>query len=208
MVNVCYEKAKTELLSGNISACEDFFSKNGFDLELGYCKFLNGELLNAYKIFEKLGEQSPRAIWAKGIIDLFLKKEMFFPTYFQLRNFLEIDLDLFLSAKKPEYIDKMLEFTHFFNSINLECYKFVARFLMNNSYEELAYKYMEKGKHYFYQDPELHIMLANYFMKLGEQDKALTSVKTCLKLLPNYFPAKRLYSQITELQQNSCDTSR
>ena len=40
-----------------------------------------------------------------------------------------------------------------------------------------------------YNDPELHILLANVYIQEGRIDRALNSVNTCLCILPEYFPA-------------------
>ena len=82
-----------------------FFSDNFSSLEIypnslehAYLAILQDELDAARLIFSKLN--SPRASWGVALISIlkgFIKK---YPTYFQVRNFFEIDLDFLLKNNK------------------------------------------------------------------------------------------------------------
>ena len=63
-------------------------------IEHAYLAIINEELDVAMKIFSQI--DSPRAFWGKILVDILKGYLPEFPTYFQIRNFFEIDLDMLL----------------------------------------------------------------------------------------------------------------
>ena len=89
MIN--YDLAKKELEAGKTKDCEDFFKSNGYNLEYGYCLLLDGNLSNAEIVLRQV--DSIRADWAVKLIPFMQGYVEILPTYFQIRNFLEIDIN-------------------------------------------------------------------------------------------------------------------
>lgn len=163
-------------------------------LESAYIMILNNNLNESEAIFSVLN--SPRAEWGVSLVQIligYLKKD---PTYLGIRNFFEIDLDFLLKNDKIEYIELMLGATDYLVNINPEVYKYAARVMLENKMLELAKKYLDKSKSVFYKDPELHFMYTTYFMKTKEYTYAKYHIEECLKILPDYYPAKKLRCEI------------
>ena len=68
--------------------------------------------------------------------------------------------------------------------------------MLENNHYRAGYEYLEKSKKIFYKDPELHFLYTKYFLKFGQYENALYSVEECLRILPDYFPAKQLKTEI------------
>src|SRR5574344_2749177 len=96
MIN--YEIAKKELRSGNIKNCEKFFKSNNYFLEYGYCLIMKDNLSEAINVLKKT--DSLRADWAIKLISFMRWYVEVLPTYFQIRNFLEIDINLLIMYKQ------------------------------------------------------------------------------------------------------------
>ncbi len=180
-----------------------FFRENNTDLtfkpislECAYLLILKDDLDGALKIFESL--DSPRAQWGKALIGIIKGYTEIFPTYFAIRNFLEIDLDFLLKNNKIEYVEQMLGALEYFIEINQESYKFAARVMYENKLFNAAKKYLDKSKSVFYKDPELHFLYAKYFIDTHSYTYANFHIDECLKILPDYYPAKKLKSEILE----------
>lgn len=186
-----YKEAKEKFLSGDYSIL-GFFEQNGNVLEYAYCKLLSGDAQGAKVEFNKIAKTDFRADWARKLVQFIEGYVSNVPSYFQIRNFLEIDLNLLLQAKQPDYIENIINGADLFYSINPESYKFIARFMFNNDYTDLALYYLKKAKDKFFQDPEMHYMLANCYIKNGDMSLAKDSLENCLAILPEYLPAKRL----------------
>lgn len=191
-----YQEAKNKFLSYDVASAEEFFELNHFRLESGYCKLLSGKLEDALAIFKSLSDEDLRANWAVKLIGFINGRIVDLPSYFQIRNFLEIDLNLLIEAKKPEYIDNILGAADYLYEINPESYKFIARAMIYNNFHDVAFHYLKKAKEKFYYDPELHLMLANCYLKNNEKFLAKQSINNCLRILPNYFPARKLLETI------------
>lgn len=186
-----YEAAKNKLLNCDFSD-EDFFLQNDFLLEYGYCKLLKGDVDSAEPAFKSLKDNDLRADWAFKLLQFIKENISTVPSYFQIRNFLEIDLHLLIKAGQASFVENIINDSDIFYSMNPESYKFIARVMLYNDFNDVALFYLNKAKNRFYYDPEMHFMMANCYIKMGDRDSALNSVKNCLYILPQYFPAKRL----------------
>lgn len=190
-----YEDAKKSFLLGDYSV-EDYFQQNNYLLEYGYCKLLKGEVKEAKQVFKELSDTDFRANWAGKLINFIEGYVLSIPSYFQIRNFLEIDLNLLIQAGQPDYVENIINGADLFYSVNPESYKFIARVMLYNQFGEIAFQFLNRAKDKFYYDPELHLMLANCYLAMGNKLAAKKSVNDCLMILPNYFPAKRLLAKI------------
>lgn len=190
-----YQDAKKLFLSGDFSS-ETFFKQNGFMLEYGYCRLLSGDVEDARSAFIEVAENDFRADWGLKLIQFIKGYVLIVPSYFQIRNFLEIDLDLLLRARQPQFVENIINGADLFYSINPESYKFISRVMLYNDFTEVALYYLTKAKEKFYHDPEMHFMLANCYIKIGEKSLAKESIKNCLAILPEYSPAKKLQASL------------
>lgn len=193
-----YNSAKNNLLSGDFSDTV-FFKENDCFLEFAYSLLLSGDISGAKDEFKKLSEFDFRANWAVKLIGIIEKKIRNIPSYFQVRNFLEIDLNLLLIAKQPEYVENIINTADFLYGINQESYKFISRVMYNNGFENVALYYLIKAKNKFYNDPEMHYLLASCYIKLNEIELAKKSLSSCLKIIPNYTPAQNLQKSLTNI---------
>lgn len=193
---ISYKEAKEKFLSHDYASAETFFKEHNLMLEFGYCKMLSGNVKEAKEIFKTVSEQDLRANWAEKLTQFIEGYVLTTPSYFQVRNFLEIDLNLLINSHLPEYVENIINGADLFYTANPESYKFIARVMTNNDYNELALYFLKKAENKFYYDPELHLMLANYYLMAGEKSQAKKYINNCLKMLPNYFPAKKLLEKI------------
>ena len=196
-----YQDAKKKFLLGDFSL-GNFFNKNGFILEYGYCSLLSGDVELADSVFAKIAEQDLRADWGGKLIQFINGYVSIVPSYFQIRNFLEIDLNLLLQAKQAQFVENIINGADLFYSINPESYKFIARVMLYNDFTNIALYYLKKAKDKFYYDPEMHLMLANCHIKTGKKELAQESIKNCLAILPEYSPAKKLQTKIDKLNNS------
>lgn len=190
-----YLDAKNRFLSGDYSA-ENFFKQNNCLLEYAYCRLLLGDIKTANEVFLKMANYDTRANWGSKLIQFINCYVTNVPSYFQIRNFLEIDLNLLINAGQAQFVENIINGADIFYSINPESYKFISRVMLNNGFPEIALHYLNKAKDNFFADPEMHFMFANCYVNEGEIGLAKESLKKCLEILPAYFPAKNLLSKL------------
>ena len=181
-----------------------FFYSEGKDviirpnsIEHAYLAILNDDLRLAEEIFSS--NDSPRARWGEILAAVLSGYVDIYPTYFQIRNFLEIDLDFLLKNEKLDYVEQLLGALEFFSGINQETYKFAARVMYENNLLSAAYNYMLKSKEIYYNDAELQFMLARYFLRVHDIEEAYFYINECLKLIPDYYPALVMKQKIEEM---------
>ncbi len=179
-----------------------FFNENkkiqfpAHSIESAYLLILNNDLKSAQAIFESL--DSPRALWGKAFVDILIGYIERMPTYFEIRNFLEIDLDFLVKNEKLDYIEQILGSLEHLININQETYKYVARVFFENKLYNVAKEYLDKSQGIFYNDPELHFLFAKYYINIRDYELASKHIEACLSILPDYYPAKLLKEQISK----------
>ncbi len=163
-------------------------------IESAYLALLHDDLDTASAIFESL--DSPRARWGLILISVLKGFVSFYPSYFDIRNFLEIDLDFLIKNEKIDFVEQLLGSLELFSNINQETYKYAARVMYENKLLKVAREYMEKSKKIFYNDPELHFMFAKYYFETRDFEEAIFYINECIKILPDYYPAKLMKEKI------------
>lgn len=166
-------------------------------IEHAYLAILNSDLKSAGIIFKN--NDSPRAKWGTVFVSILQGYMQNIPTFFEVRNFLEIDLDFLLKNNLIDYVEQCLGAIDILATINQETYKFTARVMLVNKLYSAALKYMEKSKKVYYNDPELHFMYAKYYLEKQNYDAAYFYINECLRLLPSYYPAIIMKQRIEEL---------
>lgn len=191
-----YKKAKELFLKGDLEQAESYFLQNKAVLEYAYCRLLSGDIDNAKQLFMRISSMEHRADWATRLIQFIEGYVRQVPTYFQIRNFLEIDLNFLINAKRPEYVENIINGADIFYSVNQESYKFISRVMLNNDFHTVAQYYLLRAKDKFYNDPEMHLLLAQCYKKESKMDLAVESAQNCLKILPQYLPAKKFLENL------------
>ncbi len=194
-----YEEVKKDFLSGKIKGCKTYFENNNYYVEAGYCCIVLDELDKAKELFQKVQVVDTRAKWGLILLQMIKGDILTFPTYFQIRNFLELDLSILILYCKGEYVEKIIRYADFMAYYNPECYKFIGRAFWANNLMSAAMFFLRRAKDKFYQDPELHYLLAYIFYNNDRNiDLAKKALGACLGILPEYAPAKKLYAQIVQ----------
>ena len=146
-------------------------------VEYAYLSILNNDLDTAQLIFESL--DSPRARWGMALVDILNGYIEKYPSYFEIRNFLEIDLDFLIKNEKIDYTEQFLGAIDILIGINQETYKYVARVMYENRFYKAAREYLEKSLKVFYNDPELHFLFAKYYINAHEYEDADRHIEEC-----------------------------
>jgi hypothetical protein len=194
-----YERIKKDFFAGRIKGCKAYFLENNYYVEAAYCKIILDKLDDAQELFLKEKDKNSRANWGLFLLQLLKGDIKSYPTYFELRNFLEIDLNMLILYCKGDYVEKIIRYADYMAYYNPECYKFIGRAFWANNLISAAMFYLRRAKDKFYQDPELHYLLGYiYFTIDKDMEKCRKALDTCLELLPEYAPALALYKKLPQ----------
>ena len=189
--------AQKYFISGNFDKALELYEKLDMPLEIAYCEIYLGHLPRARKFIEQLNGSSPAEEWIVSFLQMIDANLVDMPSFLQIRNFFEIDLNnLFLCANR-EWIENVINYVPSLATINSEVYKLAARVLKNNGQEDLAKLFLEKSLDIYFQDSETHFMLAEIYMHKGNQEKAKKHLEYACEQEP-YFPAEKLLEQLIE----------
>ena len=192
-----YLQVKNDFLSGKIKGCKAYFEAHGYDVECAYADIVLGNLSKAEKRFQKTADVDTRAHWGLFLLQMLSGDIISAPTYFEIRNFLEVDLGILLTYCQGNYIEKILKNVDYMAMYNLECYKFIGRAFWAHNYMPAATFYLRKACERMYKDPELHYLLAyiNCY-NIRNIEACKKELDTCLWILPEYGPACMLKDKL------------
>lgn len=193
-----YEQVKQDFLSGRIKGCRAFFEENNFLIEAGYCNMVLDNFDRARQFFEKASHNDIRGHWGLFLLQMVEQNISMHPTYFEIRNFLELDLDIFITYFKGDIVQQIINYSDYMAFYNPECYKFIGRAFWAHGYEPAAMYFLNKAKNTLYNDPELHYLLGYIFYTNKNYTDCKKELQTCLDILPLYAPAIKLKNLVDE----------
>lgn len=173
-----------------------YFSKAGLLYEQGRCELLQGNINNCTDIWSQIKEESSILFWGRSLLQFINLYVVDIPTFFQIRAFLEVDLDALIKARLITYAENVANGAHIFARNNQESFKFVGRVFVNNSYFDIAELFLNQAKDICYADPEVHFLLAKCHINGGNLEKAKTALNTSIEKGYGYYPAKKLLEKI------------
>ncbi len=182
--------AKKALNNLNPDEAFEYFNKAGNILGCGYCKFLSGEIEESKVLLTLIQRKYSYTNWLLSLIGILTDNFEYNPTYFQIRNFYEQDLEMLFLYKQYNMIEKILSKNNYFENFNKEIYKYSARVLNNNNFSQQAQIFIEKSLNIWYKDPESHFILGEIYLKSNEKEKAKMAFINALGVEKEYFPAK------------------
>ena len=168
----------------------DYFNKAGNICACSYVRFLQGNIKEARILLLLIKETSPVTKWLMFLINFLYDNNFQEPTYFQIRNFYEQDLEMMFLYEQSKIINELLKRNNFLSNYNREIYKYSARVLHNNKYTEQAKILLKKSLEVCYKDPETHFLMGEIYEKTREIDNAKLAYQKALDACPDYMPAK------------------
>lgn len=168
------------------------FDELGCDYEKGFATLLLGDDIEARKIWNGVINPCPAVFWGLDILDIIRCRYSVYPTYFQVRAFLEVYLHLFILNEHLTWAENMISGHEIFSKVNYESCKFIARVLFFHGYDELTLDFIEKSKKICYPDPEALFIEAQTYLRCNNNTKALHSLNKILEIVPEYTPALNL----------------
>ncbi len=182
--------AKTALYTSNIKEAYMYFNKAKNIYGCAYCKFIMEDIDGAELILKLVKASSPAVNWLLFLIEVIKDDITQPPTYFQLRNFYEQDLEMLFQYQKKDFIYKIIEKNSYMEYFNREIYKYTARVLLNNNYIDIAEKFLKKSLDICYKDPETHYILAELCLIKKDIQKAKQEFYISSSIVGEYLPAK------------------
>lgn len=195
-------KAKLYFYKKDYKSALELFIKEKDNYGAGLCSLLLNNKKQAHSFWKKSEKSCPGCAFglcALRIIELDYKK---LPTFFQVRAFFEVYVDLFLQNEYLEWAENMISCCDELFTKNPEIYKFIARVLFSNGYFKLAITFCKRSLKFFYSDPEAFLILSQCHYLMGDLGESLDCINRTLYIADNYYPAIIFKNIIKEAIEN------
>lgn len=164
--------------------------------EYGRCELLQGNLENTKTIWNSIKDENQAILWGRSLLEFINLYVVHIPSFFQIRAFLEVDLDAILKANLITYCENIVNGAHLFAQNNQESYKFIGRVFVNNEYFDLAELFLKRAKDICYVDPEVHFLLAKCHISRKNIQEAKKALNVSIEKGYGYYPARKLLEKI------------
>ena len=188
---------KIALYELNANLAFEYFNKAGNLYGCAYSKFMQGDITEARILLTLIKEASSAANWLYSLITILYDQYYLEPSYFQIRNFYEQDLEMLFLYQQDEITNGIINKSGLFFKYNREIYKYTARVLQNNRHFEEAKILLKKSLEVYYQDPETHFLLGEIYENNGDTNKAIAQFQKAIDACPNYMPAMLKINHLT-----------
>lgn len=182
--------AKSLLFQGKLDDAYFEFRQLKMDYEAGYCQLMKGFLFLAEKIWSSSNQDSFDISWGLSLLSFLNGDRIKSPLYFQIRSFLEQDINMFYKIGISDYANKLMEHADIFARINPESYKFFGRVLFHNQKYEVAREFLKLSLDVCFKDPETHFLIAGLHVLDNNISQAQKSLKTAIDVSGGYYPAE------------------
>lgn len=184
-----YVSAKHKLQNGKLEDAYNDFKKSENIFGCAYCLFLRGKIDEAGVLLNLIRNSSPAVNWLLCLISIIKGDNKEVPTFLQIRNFYEADLNMLIFYKNFDMAKKICMNLGFLARYNKEVYKLTARVLLDNGWGQDAVTYLKKSIDIYYKDPEVHFILAEAYLLLGDIEKAKKEYQVSNDVTNGYYPA-------------------
>lgn len=186
--------AKIALQEKEITSAQKYFMLANNVYGCAYCEFLQGNIKQAKAILLTEKEPSTISEWLNYLCSVMQNDFSCYPTYFQIRNFYEQDLEMLFQYNQKEMINKILQLSSVLEKYNGEIHKFNGRVLKNNGYKDIAKECLLKSNDIYYKDPETHYLLGELYEEIGDIQHAKEEYQKAIDVNNGYYPAhKKLF---------------
>lgn len=200
MIN-SFKEAQDCFYNKNYIDALDFFKENNDLYSAGLCCLLLKRFDEAETFWKMSKNYSPASNFGLCILKLINLEPASIPSFFQVRAFLEVYINLFLENNYLEWCENIISSSEILYQGNPETYKFIARALFANGYFDLAIKFCKKSLDLFYSDPEALLILAQCYFLLNDKEMAKFENDKILRMVKDYYPAI-LFNDILLSEQN------
>ena len=158
---------------------------------IGYCYFIMGDIKKSQETLLKIKDYSSFTNWILFLGNFIIDNINQYPTYMQIRNFYEQDLEMLINAKQLQHATKIIKQNNFFEKFNREVYKYSARVLFNHNFNNDAENFLKKSIEIYYNYPETHYILGEIYLNKKDKENAIKEFKTSENISGEYMPANK-----------------
>lgn len=178
------------LNEGDIQNALKYYEITNNSQFMAYCYLIKGEYPKAKTILLRIKNYSSFTKWLLFLTNFINGDLSIAPTFLQIRNFYEQDLERFIRTKQYKTVNKIIAQNVYLERFNREIYKYTARVFLNNNLNNNAENFLKKSLDICYKDPETHFLLGEIYSQKKDKINAIKEFEKANAIFGEYIPAK------------------
>ena len=187
------------LALGRFETAKDAYFKANNMVGVAFTLILMGSLDDANSYLQKVNK-SPAKMWCEFLIDIFTEKPRIksWPSFLQIRHFLEFTVYYLLLSKQYIFIDLLVKSLKKLLDLNMDSEKYIGYAYLSYGDVDQALKYMNSSIKRNKLDGELYFMLGKAHIMKNNFQGALSMLENAKSLLPNHYPTRLLLEHVKQ----------
>ncbi len=188
--------ANIHLITCNFELAADTYNKTGNQSGIAFSYIFLREISKAKESL-RLAADSPLKLWCQYLCELFSENNIVknYPSYFEIRNFLETTVYVLLRSKNYPYIELIVNNLNKLLKINPDSEKSVGYAFLNFGDLNNAEICLNNSSKRNPSDGEAFFMLGKLYLKKGLAHDAIIVLQNALLLLPDNLTIKKLLNE-------------
>lgn len=186
------------LAIGDFETSINCFKKSGNLTGIAFSLIMLDRLGEANKILNDL-PKSPPSTWCKFLIDVFFEKGVReWPSYLEVRHFMELTIYSMLLAKRHYYIALLLKRLNKLLDINLDAEKLVGYAYFHYGLLNDAIKFLKSSLRNNRSDGEIYFVLGQIYSQQNNIKESISMLENASLFLPDHLPTKLLLQKVKQ----------
>lgn len=195
-MNEKLKKAQSLFYKKKYKAAYELFSEINETYSMGVCSLLLGDLPSARLFFKIKEDECIASNFGLVVLNVLEGDFNKIPTYFQVRCFLEVFLNLFIENKMYDFAQKLIDNYGFFSNTNYETPKFIARVLNANGFDNYVHFFADRAVEICMYDAEIYYINSLVYIKENNYKEAKKWIDKCTSFAPEYYPILKLREKV------------
>ena len=185
--------ADIHLILGKFESARNIYIKANNLAGIAFSFILLKEIQKAKEVLVNTPD-SPAKFWCEFLAELFGEKNNVqkYPSFFEIRHFLELTVYLLLRSKNHHYINLIIKNLNKLLEINLDSEKFIGYAYFHFGDLENAVSLLNNAIKKNQYDGEIYFVLGKLYLQKGSVHDALAMLGNAQLFLPDHAPTKEL----------------
>lgn len=184
------------LTLGNFEASNLCFSKAGNSTGVAFSLIMLDKLSEANEVLASL-PKTPPSTWSKFLVDVFSEKGVReWPSFLEIRHFMELTVYSMLMAKRHYYIALLLKRLNKLLDINMDSEKLIGYAYFHYGLLDDSIKFLKSSLRKNRVDGEIYFILGQIYLQQNNINESISMLENAKLFLPDHLPTKELLEKV------------
>lgn len=187
------------LMVCDFTNAKEAYIKANNNIGIAFTLVFTKQLNEAKKVIKSLPDSPPKK-WCNFLIGLFDGATWIqWPTFLEIRNFMELTIYLLLKTENQTYLNQILKNLKRLLDINLDSEKLIGYAFFHSGKSEEATTFLFNSLQRNSYDGEAYLVLGKLFMQKGLMRDAMAMLENAKMLIPEHEPTIELLEKVKSM---------